>query len=122
MCWSYNRQYGARYLAVMPTNLYGPGDNYDPQGSHVLPALIRKIHEAKAAGARQVAIWGSGTPRREFMHADDLARALMFLVDLDQKRFRGADRSGGLSADQRGNRIRAHHRRAGAQRGRSAGF
>jgi len=87
MCWSYNRQYGARYLAVMPTNLYGPGDNYDPQGSHVLPALIRKIHEAKAAGARQVAIWGSGTPRREFMHADDLARALMFLVDLDQKRF-----------------------------------
>src|SRR5882757_394929 len=87
MCWSYNRQYGARYLAVMPTNLYGPGDNYDPQGSHVLPALIRNIHEAKAAGARQVAIWGSGTPRREFMHADDLARALMFLVDLDQKRF-----------------------------------
>jgi GDP-L-fucose synthase len=87
MCWSFNRQHGTRYLAAMPTNLYGPGDNYDPEGSHVLPALIRKIHEAKAAGARQVVIWGSGTPRREFMHADDLARALMFLADLDQERF-----------------------------------
>jgi GDP-L-fucose synthase len=87
MCWSYNRQYGARYLAAMPTNLYGRGDNYDLQSSHVLPALIRKIHEAKAAGSAQVVMWGSGTPRREFLHADDLARALVFLAALDDARY-----------------------------------
>jgi GDP-L-fucose synthase len=86
-CWSYNRQYGTRFLAVMPTNLYGLGDNYDPQGSHVLPALIRKVHAALSAGQEQVAIWGSGTPRREFLYADDLARALVFLAELDDARF-----------------------------------
>jgi GDP-L-fucose synthase len=84
MCWAFNRQYASRYLAVMPTNLYGRGDNYDLQSSHVLPALMRKIHEAKMGGQDQVVIWGSGTPRREFLHADDLARALVFLADADE--------------------------------------
>ncbi len=83
LCWSYNRQHGRQYLAVMPTNLYGPGDNYDPTTSHVLPALLRKMHEARLAGAEEVVVWGSGTPRREFLHADDLARALVFLLGLD---------------------------------------
>ena len=87
MCWSYNRQHGTRYLAAMPTNLFGRGDNYDLQSSHVLPALIRKIHEAKVAGSSQVTMWGSGTPRREFLHADDLARALVFLATLDEERY-----------------------------------
>jgi GDP-L-fucose synthase len=87
LCWSFNRQHGTRYLAAMPTNLYGPRDNYDLQSSHVLPALIRKMHEAKAAGAREVVIWGSGTPRREFLHADDLARGLVFLAELDDARY-----------------------------------
>ncbi|HYA66935.1 MAG TPA: GDP-L-fucose synthase [Burkholderiaceae bacterium] len=86
-CWSYNRQYGTRFLAAMPTNLYGAGDNYDLQNSHVLPALIRKTHEAKSAGQGQVTIWGSGNPKREFLHADDLARALVFLAELDDARF-----------------------------------
>lgn len=86
-CWSYNRQYGAHFLAAMPTNLYGIGDNYDLQNSHVLPALIRKMHEAKSAGKRQVTIWGSGLPKREFLYADDLARALVFLAELDDARF-----------------------------------
>ncbi|HYA76743.1 MAG TPA: GDP-L-fucose synthase [Burkholderiaceae bacterium] len=86
-CWSYNRQYGTRFLAAMPTNLYGRGDNYDLQNSHVLPALIRKMHEAMVAGAREVTIWGSGSPRREFLHADDLARALVFLAELDDATF-----------------------------------
>jgi GDP-L-fucose synthase len=80
MCWSYNRQYGTRYLCAMPTNLYGPGDNYDLQTSHVLPALIRKAHEAKLAGADHIVIWGSGRPLREFMHADDCADACVFLM------------------------------------------
>jgi len=83
MCASYNRQDGTRFLAVMPTNLYGPGDNYDPQTSHVLPALIRKMHEAKANNAREVSIWGSGKPRREFLHSDDLAEACIMLASLD---------------------------------------
>jgi len=87
MCWSYNRQYGRHYLAAMPTNLYGRGDNYNLESSHVLPALIRKVHEAKAGGATQVVIWGSGTPRREFLHADDLARGLVFLATLDEPRY-----------------------------------
>jgi GDP-L-fucose synthase len=80
MCWAYNRQYGTRYLAVMPTNLYGPGDNYDLQTSHVLPALIRKAHEAKIRGDREFVVWGTGRPRREFLYSDDLADACVFLM------------------------------------------
>lgn len=80
MCWAYNRQYGTRYLAVMPTNLYGPGDNYDLQTSHVLPALIRKAHEAKIRGDRKFIVWGTGTPRREFVYSDDLANACVYLM------------------------------------------
>ncbi len=87
MCWSYNRQYGTAWLAVMPTNLYGPGDNYDLHNSHVLPALIRKMHEAKLAGAADVVLWGSGTPKREFLYVDDLANALVFLASLDDRRY-----------------------------------
>jgi GDP-L-fucose synthase len=87
MCWSYNRQYGTRYLAAMPTNLYGPGDNYDLANSHVLPALIRKTAEAKAAGADEVVVWGTGTPRRELLYSDDLAQACCFLMNLDEERF-----------------------------------
>lgn len=83
MCWSYNRQYGAKWLAAMPTNLYGPGDSYDLNTSHVLPALIRKMHEARTANAEEVVLWGSGTPKREFLYVDDLARALVFLATLD---------------------------------------
>lgn len=87
MCWSYNRQYGTRYLAAMPTNLYGPGDNYDLNNSHVLPALIRKIHEAKQRGEATVPIWGSGTPRREFLYSDDMAEACLHLMNLDEQAF-----------------------------------
>lgn len=75
------RQYGVRYISAMPTNLYGPGDNFDPAGSHVLPALVRRISEAKSAGVGTVTIWGSGTPRREFLFIDDLAEALLFLLE-----------------------------------------
>jgi len=84
MCWSYNRQHGTRFLAVMPTNLYGPGDHYDLRNSHVLPALIRKIHEAKQRGERQVTLWGSGRPRREFLLSDDMAEACVFLMQLPE--------------------------------------
>ncbi|MGZ3240937.1 MAG: GDP-L-fucose synthase family protein [Methylobacter sp.] len=87
MCWSYNRQYGTKWLAAMPTNLYGPGDNYDLNNSHVLPALIRKMHEAKVFGASEVILWGSGTPKREFLYVDDLASALIFLATLDAQRY-----------------------------------
>lgn len=87
MCWSYNRQYGTRYLSVMPTNLYGPGDNYDLQTSHVLPALIRKMHEAKERGDREVVVWGTGTPRREFLYSDDMADACLTLMNLPDDRF-----------------------------------
>jgi GDP-L-fucose synthase len=87
MCWAFNRQYGSRYLAAMPTNLYGIGDNYDPEHSHVFAALIRKVHEAKAAGRDEVVLWGSGKPRREFLSSDDLARGLLFLADLDDARY-----------------------------------
>jgi len=82
MCWSYNRQYGTRYLAAMPTNLYGPGDNYDLANSHVLPALIRKMHEAKVDGRPEVDLWGSGTPRREFLYSEDMADACVHLMSL----------------------------------------
>ncbi|AET59545.1 GDP-L-fucose synthase [Paenibacillus terrae] len=81
MCQSYNRQYGTRFISVMPTNLYGPGDNFDLQTSHVLPALIRKFHEAKQNQSPTVEVWGSGTPRREFLHSDDLAEACLFLMN-----------------------------------------
>jgi GDP-L-fucose synthase len=87
MCWSYNRQHGARFLAVMPTNLYGQGDKYDLRNSHVLPALIRKIHEAKQGGAGQVTLWGSGRPRREFLLSDDMADACAFLMRLSGAEF-----------------------------------
>lgn len=87
MCWSYNRQYGTKWLAAMPTNLYGPGDNYDLNNSHVLPALVRKMHEAKVSGATEVVLWGSGTPKREFLYVDDLASALVFLASLDDRRY-----------------------------------
>jgi GDP-L-fucose synthase len=87
MCWSYNRQHGTRFLAAMPTNLYGPGDNYDLQSSHVLPALIRKTHEAKARGDKEVVVWGSGAPRREFLHSDDMAAACVHLMTLADAAF-----------------------------------
>jgi GDP-L-fucose synthase len=80
MCQAYRREYGFNAISLMPTNLYGPGDNFDLQSSHVLPALIRKIHEAKARGDKSVDIWGTGTPRREFLHVDDLADAVMYLL------------------------------------------
>ncbi|WP_136516333.1 GDP-L-fucose synthase [Geomonas edaphica] len=81
MCQSYNRQYGTRFICAMPTNLYGPNDNFDLTTSHVLPALIRRFHEAKASGAADVTIWGTGTPYREFVHVDDVARASLFLME-----------------------------------------
>ena len=87
MCWSYNREYGTRFFAAMPTSLYGPGDRYDLQDSHVVPALIRKMHEAKIGGAEQVVLWGTGTPRREFLHSDDVANACVFLMNLADDRF-----------------------------------
>ena len=87
MCWAYNRQYGTRYLAAMPNNLYGPGDNYDPRHSHVLPAFIRKFHEAKASGAKAVTLWGTGKPRREMLHSDDMAEACVALMELPDARF-----------------------------------
>jgi GDP-L-fucose synthase len=89
MCWSYNRQHGTRFLAAMPTNLYGPGDNYDLDTSHVIPALLRKFHEARAQGEPHVTVWGSGTPRREFMYSDDMAAACLFLMQLPDARFDG---------------------------------
>jgi GDP-L-fucose synthase len=82
MCESYNRQYGTQFIAVMPTNLYGPNDNFDLETSHVLPALIRKFHEAKIQGSDNVVIWGTGTPRREFLHVDDMADGSVFVMNL----------------------------------------
>lgn len=96
MCWSYNRQYGAQYLAVMPTNLYGPGDNYHLENSHVIPALIRKFHEAKINNAPQVVVWGSGKPMREFLYNQDMADACVFLMQLDDAKYQrllGSDES-----------------------------
>ena len=82
LCESYNRQHGTDYRSVMPTNLYGPGDNFHPENSHVLPALIRRFHEAAREGRDEVVIWGTGTPRREFLHVDDMAEASLFVLDL----------------------------------------
>ena len=84
MCWSYNRQYGTKFLAAMPTNLYGPGDNFDLRGSHVLPALMRKVVEAKRGGERKLVVWGTGRPRREFLYSDDLAEACIHLLNLPE--------------------------------------
>ncbi|WP_065322899.1 GDP-L-fucose synthase [Tritonibacter mobilis] len=88
LCESYNRQYGVDYRSVMPTNLYGPGDNFHPENSHVLPALIRRFHEAVRDGAAEITIWGSGTPRREFLHVDDMAEASLFVMDLEMEDYR----------------------------------
>jgi GDP-L-fucose synthase len=87
MCWAYNRQYGTRYLAAMPTNLYGPGDNYDSETSHVIPALLGKMHEAKTNRKSEIVLWGTGTPRREFLYSDDLAEACLFLMNLNDESF-----------------------------------
>jgi len=87
LCESYNRQYGTDYRSVMPTNLYGPGDNFHPENSHVLPALIRRFHEASQNGDAEVQIWGSGKPRREFLHVDDMAEASLFVLDLDRETY-----------------------------------
>lgn len=81
MCSAYNQQYGTNFISAMPTNLYGPGDNYDLNTAHVLPALLRKMHEAKVQGAREVVVWGTGAPRREFLYSDDLADACVFLME-----------------------------------------
>lgn len=99
MCWSYNRQYGTQYLAVMPTNLYGTGDNYHPNNSHVIPAMIRKFHEAKINNQPIVTVWGTGTPRREFLHSDDIADACLHLINLHDEKFKpllASDRNDGL--------------------------
>lgn len=100
MCWSYNRQYGTHYMAVMPTNLYGPGDNYHPENSHVIPALIRKFHEAKILNLTEVVVWGSGKPRREFLYSDDMAEACIFVMNLPDEQFNvllGANRNDGIA-------------------------
>ncbi len=81
MCWAYNRQFGTKFMAVMPTNLYGPNDNYDLKNSHVMPALIRKMHEAKQRDDKEVVVWGTGTPRREFLYSDDMAAACLYLLE-----------------------------------------
>jgi GDP-L-fucose synthase len=99
MCWSYNRQYKTQFLAVMPTNLYGPGDNYHPQNSHVIPALLRKFHAAKISNSPTVTVWGTGTPRREFMYSEDMADACVFLMNQPDEKFvplLGQDRNDGL--------------------------
>jgi GDP-L-fucose synthase len=87
LCESYNRQHGTDYRSVMPTNLYGPGDNFHPENSHVLPALIRRFHEAVQSGVEEVAIWGSGKPMREFLHVDDMADASLFVFDLPKTEY-----------------------------------
>jgi GDP-L-fucose synthase len=87
MCWSFNRQYGTRFLAAMPTNLYGMGDNFDLKNSHVLPALIRKAAEAKRSQSEEIVVWGTGEPRRELLYSDDLAEACNFLMNLDEERY-----------------------------------
>ncbi len=89
MCHAYNRQYGTRYVAAMPTNLYGPGDNFDLNNSHVLPALVRKMNEAKRSGDNEVVVWGTGTPRREFLASEDMAEACVHIMNLQDERFLG---------------------------------
>jgi len=99
MCWSYNRQYRTQYLAVMPTNLYGPGDNYHPENSHVIPALIRRFHEARVNNAPTVTVWGTGTPKREFLYSEDMADACVYLMSLPDAQFiplLGQDRNDSL--------------------------
>ena len=99
MCWSYNRQYGTQYLAAMPTNLYGPGDNYHLENSHVIPALIRKFHQAKVNNSPTVTIWGTGAARREFLYSDDMADASLYLMNLPTQQFKALlanDRNDGL--------------------------
>ena len=93
LCESYNRQYGVDYRSVMPTNLYGPGDNYHPENSHVIPALIRRFHEAKVNENDSVTIWGSGKPRREFLYVEDMAEASVFVMELDQKKYQSQTES-----------------------------
>lgn len=88
LCESYNRQYGCDYRSVMPTNLYGPNDNFHPDGSHVVPALIRRFHEAALRGDREIVIWGTGTPRREFLHVDDMASACIHVMGLERSQWR----------------------------------
>ena len=89
LCESYNRQYGTDFRCVMPTNLYGPGDNFHPQNSHVIPALMRRFHDARIKNQSSVTVWGTGTPRREFLHVDDLADACVYLMMLDRDTYRG---------------------------------
>ena len=89
LCESYNRQYGTDYRSVMPTNLYGPNDNFHPENSHVIPALMRRFHEAAKSNARSVVVWGTGKPRREFLHVDDMAAASVFVMELDEMTYRG---------------------------------
>jgi GDP-L-fucose synthase len=88
MCESYNRQYGRDYRSIMPTNLYGPGDNFHPENSHVLPALMLRFHEAKINNVSEVVVWGSGTPKREFLHVDDMAAASLFVMGLSEDKYR----------------------------------
>ena len=100
MCWSYNRQYQTQYLAVMPTNLYGPGDNYHPENAHVIPALIRRFYEAKLVNAPSVTVWGTGNPKREFLFSNDMADACVYLMNLPDEHFipmLGQDRNDGLA-------------------------
>lgn len=93
MCWAFNRQYGTQYIAAMPTNLYGPNDNYDLTSSHVLPALLRKMREAKVTDAAEVSVWGTGSVRREFLHSDDMADACVFLMNLPDEVYSSIARS-----------------------------
>jgi GDP-L-fucose synthase len=87
LCESYNRQYGVDYRSVMPTNLYGENDNFHPQNSHVIPAMMRRFHEATQSNAPEVVVWGTGTPMREFLHVDDMAEASVFVMNLDQQTY-----------------------------------
>lgn len=87
MCWSYNRQYATRYVAVMPNNLYGIGDSYHPEKAHALPALIKRVHEAKKSGADKITVWGSGKPMREYLFTDDMVEACVFLMNLDEEKY-----------------------------------
>jgi GDP-L-fucose synthase len=99
MCWSYNRQYGTQYLAVMPTNLYGAADNYHSENSHVIPALIRKFHEAKINNEPSVTVWGTGTPKREFLYSDDMAEACLFIMSMPEEQYKpllASDKNDGL--------------------------